>query len=205
MIRPVIILCAILTALLVSEVKVRFKAKAALNVSPRGGQIVVFTLVFISALAFFVAVWLHVQDKNYVLPLVGAIVFLSVGGLFWWVSHKNEELKQSHPFSLNVGKVDKSLLLSADVRSLPQVEYIKDVLSHYSSIFHREPLPMADGIIDKNGSPLENSVAAANVIVTKANECAREQCEFLVKELLVNAESQSYTQSSVVSTLPSEA
>lgn len=178
------------------------KAKAALSVSPRGGQIVVFTLVFFSAAFLFVAIWLHSQNQNFIIAVCGAIVFLAVGGLFWWVSHKNEELKQSHPFNLNLGEGDNGLILSADVRALPQLDYVKSLISHYSSVFHREPLPMADGMIGDSGELLEGRIEEANNVVQKANEQARAQCDLLMQELLIGAESRLRSKPHAVSNVP---
>ena len=178
------------------------KAKAALSVSPRGGQIVVFTLVFFSAAFLFVAIWLHSQNQNFIIAVCGAMVFLAVGGLFWWVSHKNEELKQSHPFNLNLGEGDNGLILSADVRALPQLDYVKGLISHYSSVFHREPLPMADGMIGDSGELLEGRIEEANNVVQKANEQARAQCDVLMQELLIGAEARLRSKPHAVSNVP---
>lgn len=192
----------ILMVPLLSEHDMEVKAKAALSVSPRGGQIVVFTLVFFSAAFLFVAIWLHSQNQNFIIAICGAIVFFAAGGLFWWVSHKNEELKQSHPFSLNLGEGDNGLILSADVRALPQLEYVKGLLSHYSSVFHREPLPMADGMIGDSGELIEGRIEEANNVVQKANEQARAQCDLLMQELLIGAESRLHSKPPVVSNVP---
>lgn len=192
----------ILMVLLLSELDMEVKAKAALSVSPRGGQIVVFTLVFFSAAFLFVAIWLHSQNQNFIIAVCGAMVFLAVGGLFWWVSHKNEELKQSHPFNLNLGEGDNGLILSADVRALPQLDYVKGLISHYSSVFHREPLPMADGMIGDSGELLEGRIEEANNVVQKANEQARAQGDVLMQELLIGAEARLRSKPHGVSNLP---
>ncbi|WP_286800617.1 hypothetical protein [Pseudomonas sp. UBA4034] len=178
------------------------QAKASLSIRPRGGQVAVITLICFSAAFLFAAVWFHAQNQNFIIPLCGSIVFLLLGGSFWWVSHKNEELKSSHPFNLNLGEGHNGLALSADVRALPQLDYVKGLLSHYSSVFHREPLPMADGVISESGKPIVGSIEQANKVVLEANEQAREQCDLLMQDLLISASSPSSISLPVVSQLP---
>ncbi|WP_125926738.1 hypothetical protein [Pseudomonas moraviensis] len=156
------------------------KAAATVDVSPKGGQIAIFLLLAFSAVSFGASVWLYMGQKPFVLPLAGSIVFLLIGSVFWIVSHRNESLKSSHPFTLNLGEGEKSLVMSADARSMPAINYIKNMLDHYSNVFHRAPLPVASGLIDDKGQPISGTESAAQAVTDKAHELAQQQCDALV-------------------------
>ncbi|WP_415760282.1 hypothetical protein [Pseudomonas sp. LT1P18] len=160
------------------------KAAANLSLVPKGGQIAPFILLAFSAIFFGVAVWLSIDGKPYILPLLGAVVFFVVGCLFWWVSHRNEALQRSHAFEMSVGGGKNAVVISADPRSLPALDYLKDILSHYSAIFHREPLPEASGIVGKDGVPVLGSSEQAKDITRKANLQAQQQADNMARQLV---------------------
>ncbi|QXI57045.1 hypothetical protein HU759_018235 [Pseudomonas sp. OE 28.3] len=157
------------------------KAAATVDVSPKGGQIAIFLLLAFSAISFGASVWLYMGQKPFILPLAGSIVFLLIGSFFWIVSHRNESLKSSHPFTLNLGEGEKSLVISADARSMPAINYIKSMLDYYSTVFHRAPLPVASGMIDDKGQPISGTESEAQAVTDKAHELAQQQCDALVR------------------------
>lgn len=176
------------------------KAGAKLELIPKGNQVAVNILFLVAAGFFASAVWFDANEKNYVLPVVIGVVFLGLGGGFWWRSHKNEALKQGHPFVLKLGKGEKSVAVSSDARSLPDIDYIKNVLGQYVAVFHRDPLPNASGIIGADGKPVQGSEGDAELLTDRANALAQQQSNF-VAEAICSHMNKSNTESPVVSEL----
>ncbi|WP_153070736.1 hypothetical protein [Pseudomonas syringae] len=156
-------------------------AAAKLDISPKGSQIAVNALFAFSALSFSASVWLNYSDKPYLLAIFGSAVFLVLGSIGWWVSHKNEALAKSHPFTLNMGSGEQSVSISSDARSLPEVSYIQSVLAHWSSLVCRRPLPEADGMIGKDGIPIDSSKVEADLVVRHANALADQQVQAAIE------------------------
>lgn len=171
------------TALSVLGCDMEVKAGAALELVPKGNQVAV-NIIFLTAAAFFaVAVWLNANEKNCVLSVVIGTAFMALGGFFWWKSHKNEALKQGHPFTLKLGEGEKSVAVSSDARSLPALDYLKGILGQYSAIFHREPLPEASGTVGADGKPIQGSAEDAKHKVDQANCIAQQQSNAVSEEI----------------------
>ncbi|WP_154807195.1 hypothetical protein [Pseudomonas syringae] len=156
-------------------------AAAKLDISPKGSQIAVNALFAFSALSFSASVWLNYSDKSYLLALSGALVFLILGAVGWWASHKNEALAKSHPFTLNMGSGEQSVSITSDARSLPEVTYLQSLLERWSSLVYRQPLPEADGMVGKDGVPIGDSRAEASLITQRSNDLADQQVKDAVE------------------------
>lgn len=159
-------------------------ASARLFISPKGGQIAISLLIVCAALFFGVSVWLMSEDKSYYLSLAGSLVFLVVGALFWWVSHKNEALREAHPFKVSVANADNSIAVSADVRALPAVDYLKLIISQCSEVLHRDPLPNANGIVGADGMPVPQSERQAQQATADLNEQAKKAAEAFARQVI---------------------
>lgn len=159
------------------------KASAAIELVPKGNQIAVNIILVMSAGFFGIAVWLDFMGRNWVLAGLVGLVFLIIGGGFWWKSHRNESLQKAHPFTLKVGEGDSSVEVSADARSLPALDYLKGILGQYSAVFHRERLPEASGTVDAAGQPIQGSRDRARHIVQEANEIAQRQSNTIAEDI----------------------
>lgn len=161
----------------------RVNAKASVQVVPKGSQIAVF-LLLIAAIAFFaLACWLYVQEKKFALPLAGAVIFLLLACVFWFFSHRNESLAQSHPLKVSLGGGEKKLMISADSRSVPALNYLESLICHYHMTFFRSPLPMASGKLDAAGKVISGSELAA----VSASETLNNNAQELNKEAFDSA------------------
>lgn len=147
-----------------------FKADAAVKLIPKGSQIAIFALLVFSVVFFGYACWLYGHAKPFVLPLCGAAVLLLIGSVFWLIAHKNESLSHSHPTVLGFGDGDSKVVVSSDGRSVPALNYLRELLTHYQTTFHRQPLPPASGVIDGQGRPVSGSFDQAREINDKANQ-----------------------------------
>lgn len=159
------------------------KASAAIELAPKGNQIAVNIILVMAAAFFGVAVWLDFIGKSCVLAVLVGLVFLVIGGGFWWKSHRNESLQTAHPFTLKVGEGDSSVEVSADARSLPALDYLKGILAQYSAVFHRERLPEASGTVDAAGQPIKGSQDQAQFIVQEVNEIAQRQSNAIAEDI----------------------
>ncbi|WP_133249050.1 hypothetical protein [Pseudomonas sp. B1(2018)] len=159
------------------------KAAAEVKVEPKGNHIMVNLLVAASVLFGFHSVWLYSESKPFGLSLLLTGVFLVPGLASWWLSHRNESLQQSHPFLLGVEDGDKQIKVTADVRALPPLDYLKGLLSEYSATFYREPLPEPSGTVGENGEPIAGRVNEALAIANNANKQAQVLSEGLAKSL----------------------
>lgn len=177
------------------------KAGAALELVPKGNQVAVNIIFLMAALFFAAAVWLNANGKSYVLSAVVGTVFLALGGVFWWKSHKNEALKQGHPFTLKLGEGEKSVAVTSDARSLPALDYLKGILGQYSAVFHREPLPEASGTVGAGGEPIKDSAEDAKRLVDQANHLAQQQSN-IVSEEICSRMSAFIAESPVIADLP---
>ena len=142
---------------------------AKVDVSPKGGQLVPVILAISSTFFFGAAVWLQSQGKSYELAGGVGVAFFGAAIALYLVSHKNSDLQRSHAFGLTVGSGGNQVVVKADPRSMPSLDYIKGMLSHINIIFSREPLPEASGMIDELGKPIENSVDQARDVTDRAN------------------------------------
>lgn len=159
------------------------KAGASVELVPKGNQIAVNIMLLIAATFFGWAVWLQANDKSWILSLLIGIIFLAIGGGFWWKSQKNESLQQAHPFSLKLGEGQSAVEVSSDARSLPALDYLKGILGQYSAIFHREPLPEPSGTVGSDGQPVDDSIYSARASVNAANSIAQEQSNKVSAEI----------------------
>lgn len=158
-------------------------AAAKLDISPKGSQIAIVALFSFSALAFAAALWLDYVDKSYYLALIGSVAFLVFGSIGWWFSHRNEALAKSHPFTLNMGTGSQSVLITSDARSLPEATYLQSMLSYWSYLIYRHPLPEADGLVGADGVPIDNTKLRAKLITDEATSAADRQLADAVKAL----------------------
>jgi hypothetical protein len=154
---------------LVLVLEMDIKADAAVKLIPKGSQIAIFALLVFSVVFFGYTCWLYSQAKPFLLPLCGSAVLLVIGCVFWLIAHKNESLSQSHPTVLGFGDGENKVVVSSDGRSVPALNYLRDLLSHYQATFHRQPLPPASGVIDNQGRPVSGSVDQAREINDAAN------------------------------------
>jgi hypothetical protein len=159
------------------------KAKAALDLSPKGNQVAVSIIFVIASLFLGAAVWLDANDKNFALAGVIGLAFFGLGGFFWWKSHKNESLQKAHPFNLKVGEGSSAVEVSADARSLPALDYLKGILGQYSAIFHREPLPEPSGKIGVDGQPITGTIEQARLEVQASNDIAQRQSNDVAEDI----------------------
>lgn len=159
------------------------KAKAALDLSPKGNQVAVSIIFVIASLFLGAAVWLDAHDKRFGLAACVGIGFFCLGGFFWWKSHKNESLHKAHPFNLKVGEGSSAVEVSADARSLPALDYLKGILGQYSAIFHREPLPEPSGKIGVDGQPINGTIEQARLEVQASNDIAQQQSNDVAEDI----------------------
>lgn len=159
------------------------KAKASIELAPKGSHIYVVSSIVIAAIFFGVAIWLDFMEKNWLLAGLVGLVFLSLGAFFWWRLNKNESLQKAHPFTFKVGEGDCAVEVSADARSLPALDYLKGILGQYSAIFHRERLPEASGTVDATGQPIVNTEEQARLRVQEANDIAQHQSDDISEDI----------------------
>lgn len=181
-----------------SVVDMDIKAAADLKVVPKGSQIGIFTLL-ISGVGFFaLSCWLYMSSEPYDLPLVGAGVLIGLGILLWLLAHRNESLNQAHPTVIDLGDGERKVVVSSDGRSVPALNYIRELLSHYQATFHREPLPPASGMINAQGQPISGSESSARDITDRANREGQQINNDLFDSVLTKLESVSNGSSSPV-------
>lgn len=180
-------------------------ANASVQVSPRGSQIAIFLLLLATIGFFGWACLLYVQERKFVLPLVGAAVFVILACILWFYSHRNESLSQSHPMKVDLGDGDKRLIISADSRSVPELSYLQGLLSHYHMTFFRSPLPMASGEVDASGEVVSGSGPAAVSASEALNASAQDlNCEAFDSALAIIRDNISHFDTPVVSEIDAE-
>ena len=150
------------------------KANASVQVSPKGSQIAVFLLISAAIIFFGWSCWLYMGDKKYALPLAGSGIFLILACVLWFYAHRNESLSHSHPLKVDLGDGDTRMLLSADSRSIPELDFLRGLINHYHMTFHRSPLPMASGEVDSSGRILKDSEMSAVAASEQLNRNAAE-------------------------------
>lgn len=153
------------------------KAGASVDIKPLGGQIIPFALIIVSAISFLIAIWLEMEGKSYFLSLGGACICLLVGVGLYLLSRRDSDLQRAHPFGMTLGSGSNQVAITADSRSLPTLDYLKGILTYWSGLLEREPLPEASGMVDNKGNPIPNSKAAARGVVQAANDLARAQIQ----------------------------
>jgi len=158
-------------------------AKAQVEITPLGGQIIPFVLILISAAFFSVSIWLDMENRSYVLPASGAVVCLIIAVTLYVMSRRDTDLQKSHAFGIALGTGATQLSISADPRSLPALDYLRGILLHWSVLLERQPLPEASGTIDQAGRPVPDSVAAACEITREANKVAQSQVDNFATQL----------------------
>jgi hypothetical protein len=155
----------------------KVKAEAKVSMRPVGGQVIPFLLIVISAVLFLVCVWLELQDKSYLLAATGSLVFFISGVTLYLLSRKDSDMRNARAFGMTMGSGENKVAITADARSLPALDYLKEILTHWSCLLERQPLPEASGVVDEHGNPIPNSEAAAADITQKANDEAAAQLE----------------------------
>ncbi|WP_438284236.1 hypothetical protein [Pseudomonas alabamensis] len=175
-----------------------FKADAAVRLIPKGSQIAIFALIICSVIFFGYACWLYAHTRPFVLPLCGSVVLLLIGSAFWLVAHKNESLSQSHPTVFGFGDGESKVIVSSDGRSVPTLNYLRDLISHYQATFHRQPLPPASGVIDDQGCPVSGSENVARKLNDKANQQGQQMNSDLFDDALSKLANLATTESSPV-------
>ena len=162
------------------------KAGATVEIKPLGGQIIPFALIIVAAALFLIAVWLDAQGKPYYLSVTGACVCLFTGVGLYLLSRRDSDLQKAHPFGMTLGSGSNQVAITADSRSLPALDYLKGILTYWSGLLEREPLPEASGMVDENGNPVPNSKASASEIVKAANEAAQDQIEEVSQQIVAS-------------------
>ncbi|WP_414430345.1 hypothetical protein ACMG4M_15405 [Alcanivorax sp. IL3] len=123
-------------------------------------------LCALSLIGGFFFLW-HQPERSWICFLF-SFLFLAVGTICWWLSHKRSDLDSGAPTIIDSKKT--GLSLTTDSRLLDSKSSAETLARLITEIAHREPLPEPDGMIDENGIPNPERKAEAKKIVDEANE-----------------------------------
>lgn len=140
---------------------------ADLKVVSTKSQVVLVLLVLIASASYIIGFAFLWFDKvgSWVPILLGSIIFIFVF-VAWFRAQNDTDLENARPTSLTDSNGNT---VSTDVRSLKSPELIQILNKLFCVGANREPLPLPDGMVDKNGQPISNSSVEAGNIVNTAN------------------------------------
>lgn len=152
-------------------------AKAGLttkiSLRPQGSQVVLLAFVLLSCICLLVGFYfLWSENSAWPIPLViGAIITVATL-IAWFHSRRDIDLRDAPPTEITT---PAGVRVSVDARSLASPALLQGLANVFQILSQREPLPDPDGLVNKDGVPVQGSKAEAVSIVRATNEDIREQ------------------------------
>ncbi|WP_148261964.1 hypothetical protein [Methylomonas methanica] len=143
-----------------------------IQVKPSKSQVVLVSLIILSGICYMAGFLFLWENKTHAwVPLIIGTSIIIPSIFAWFKSQKDTDLENSKPTSFTDGRGNQ---IVTDTRALMSPEVVQNMERLFCTLTHREPLPEPDGILDKNGIPIPNTVDEARSRVDQANQQAQE-------------------------------
>lgn len=149
------------------EPDISAKVETSVSIQPALSQTFLVSLLGLSAVSLVSAAvllgmgiaagWIFLALA--LIPMVGAIAG-------WWKSQSDIDLASAHPTNL---ALPDGLKLSADPRTIRDLQAVKNVSQILGVVLNRQPIPDADGLVSSDLKVIPNSKHQAQQAIEEIN------------------------------------